>query len=154
MYQPGVHFDVKTNGGVTLTEVAVRSDRGDRVECLKILADVGGVDWNVQMDGGDGDTPIMWCLKNGKMDRFNVLLECPRVDLNVRDSSGDTMALWALKNDKLEILKQFVGRVDVAIADKNGDHSGKNSQVRRRFEKYFMIPSVISGEMSSLKYWS
>ena len=67
----------------------------------------------------------MWCLKKGKMERFNVLLECPRVDLNVRDSSGDTMALWALKNDKLEILKQFVGRVDVGITDKNGDTLAK-----------------------------
>ena len=82
----------------------------------------------------------MWCLKNGKMDRFNVLLECPRVDLNVRDSSGDTMALWALKNDKLGILKQFVGRVDVDIADKNGDTLAKIARfVEDRFQIYFLM---------------
>ena len=67
-----VDFAVKTNRGATLTEVAVTNDHGDSVECLKILASVGGVDCNVKMKRG-GDTPIMWCLKKKKIEMLNVL---------------------------------------------------------------------------------
>ena len=71
-----VDFAVKTNRGVTLTEVAVTNDHGDSVECLKILASVGGVDCNVTMKRGGEDTTIIWCPKNEKIDMLNILMDC------------------------------------------------------------------------------
>ena len=97
--QPGVDFSVKTINGTTLAEAAVTSTWGDPVECVKILADVEDLDWNVKMK--IGDTPLWYCLKKNKAEMFNVLAECPRVDLNVRDEAGDSPILWCLKNRRL-----------------------------------------------------
>ena len=112
--QPGVDLSVKTHNGTTLTEIAVQSTRGDPVECVKIMAEVAAVDWNVKMK--NGDTPIMWCLNNDKNDMFNVLLKCPRVDLN-------PAAVWAAKNDKMDILKEMIAtrRVDLNMKDAAGN---------------------------------
>ena len=97
--QPGVDFSVKTINGTTLAEAAVTSTWGDPVECVKILAGIEDVDWNVKMNSGD--TPLRYCLKKNKTEMFNVLAECPRVDLNVRDEAGDSPILWCLKNRRL-----------------------------------------------------
>ena len=112
--QPGVDSSVKTHNGTTLTEIAVQSTRGDPVECVKIMAEVAAVDWNVKMK--NGDTPIMWCLNNDKNDMFNVLLKCPRVDLN-------PAAVWAAKNDEIDILKKMIDtlRVDLNMKDAAGN---------------------------------
>ena len=45
----------------------------------------------------------MKALKEDKSEVVEILVRCPRVDLNVPDSDGDTPILWALKNDKLAI---------------------------------------------------
>ena len=54
--QPGVDFTAKTNAGESLTEVAVTStqeqEEGQSLKCVKILADVDGVDWNAEMSIG------------------------------------------------------------------------------------------------------
>ena len=91
------------------------------MKCVKILADVDGVDWNAEMS--IGDTPIMWCLKNSKKDIFKVLADCPRVDLNVKDTAGDTPAMWALKSDQFEMFNILVDypRTDLDLKDSSDD---------------------------------
>ena len=66
-------------------------------QLIRIRCPFEDVDWNVKMS--NGDTPIMHCLKVNKMEMFNILVECPRVDLNIKDNKGDSLAIWALNND-------------------------------------------------------
>ena len=46
--------------------------------------------------------------KKHKTDMFDVLVNCPRVDLDVKDKNGDTAAMWALKNNNPEALKKIL----------------------------------------------
>ena len=41
----------------------------------------------------------MWALKNNQMDMFEILVKCPRVNLDLKDASGNTIAMLAFKND-------------------------------------------------------
>ena len=70
-----------------------------------------------------GDTPLMWCAKKGVMDKFKLLLDCPRVDLNLKDKFGDTVALWALKNNKYEFVKLLASnsRLQINVLDNEGN---------------------------------
>ena len=105
--QPGVDFSVKNEIGFTLTEAAVRCTRGGGValECVKILAAVEDVDWNVKMD--NVVTPLVYCLTDPslepefKCEMLDVLAECPRVDLNLQDEAGDSPIVWCLKNRRM-----------------------------------------------------
>ena len=67
-------------GGATLGHAAVWGD----VKCVETLAAQERFDcWNVP--DRDGDTPIMKALKEDKTEIVEILLECPRVDVNVVD---------------------------------------------------------------------
>ena len=67
--------------GVTLGQVAVR---GGDLKCVETLAAQERFDcWNVP--DWRGDTPIMLALKEDKTEIVEILLECPRVDVNVVD---------------------------------------------------------------------
>ena len=117
-----IDFTVQDNDGYTAAQLAAMStfNKYD-IECLKNLVNVDAADFNVT--DSKGDTPLMWTLKNNKMDRFNVLVNCPRVDLNSKDKQGDTVALWALKNNNFDALETILTKpgVDVTIEDSNGD---------------------------------
>ena len=102
----GVDFTVKTNEGETLAEKAVTATRGTPLESVKILAEVEQFNWNVV--DKNGDSPLMITLKKNRPDMFDVLVNCPRVDLDVKDKNGDTAAMWALKNNNPEALKKIV----------------------------------------------
>ena len=79
--QPNIDYNVKTEDGDTLGHAAVR--RGD-VKSVETLAAQESFDcWNVP--NSHGDTPIMWALKEDKTEIVEILLECPRVDMNVVD---------------------------------------------------------------------
>ena len=67
------------------------------MECLKILAEAEAVDWNVKMSSGE--IPIMHCLKENKMEMFDILVKCPRVDLNIKnDGDGDEFKSGKIAN--------------------------------------------------------
>ena len=44
------------------------------------------LDWNTR--DKTGDTPLLFCLKQKKLDMSKLLLSNPRVDLDVQDSAG------------------------------------------------------------------
>ena len=73
---PGVDCSVRANDGSTLAHAAVL---GGSVECVKLLAKVEGVPWNEK--DSNGYTPLMWALRENKMDIAKVLLQCPGVDV-------------------------------------------------------------------------
>ena len=57
------------------------------LECFKLLAADARVDLNIK--NGAGDSPLMFCLKNKKVEMAKVLLLNPWVDLDTMDSSGN-----------------------------------------------------------------
>ena len=65
------------------------------VKCVESLAAQESFNcWNVP--DMRGDTPIMWALKVGKTEIVEILLRCPRVDLNCRDKEGWSLVFRAI----------------------------------------------------------
>merc|ERR1712241_1055595 len=99
--QPNIDYNVKTKDGETLGQAAVR---GGNVKCVETLAAQESFDsWNVP--DCNGDTPIMWALKEHNTEILEILLRCPRVDLDVVDA--DEKHLEEFAEDKLDLLWSF-----------------------------------------------
>ena len=76
--QPNIDYNVKTAGGITLGRLAVQ---GENVKFLETLAALEKCQcWNVP--DRRGDTPIMIALKRNMTEIVEILLRCPRVDLD------------------------------------------------------------------------
>ena len=77
-----------------------RSGGGGDVKCVETLATQERCDcWNVP--DSDGYIPIMWALKEGKIDMVEILLRCPRVDLSCKDKKGWTLLFRAVQSNDL-----------------------------------------------------
>ena len=95
--QPNIDYNVKTEDGDTLGHTAVWN--GD-LKCVETLAAQERFDcWNV-LDK-DGITPIMMALKGNLSETVEILLRCPRVDLNCRDEEGWSLVFRAIQNKEL-----------------------------------------------------
>ena len=117
---PGVDFDIKDGNELNVAQNAVMGNDNETevsLHCLKVLVANERINFNVLDE--DGNTPIMWTLKNQWMDRFNILVNCSRIDLNIQDRDGDSIALWALKNNNHGALKQLLTKpgLDVTLKD-------------------------------------
>ena len=78
MEEPDIDYSVKTEDGKTLGHAAVT---GGNEKCVETLAAQEIFDgWNVP--DNDGDTPVMMTLKGGIEYLVEILLGCPRVDLD------------------------------------------------------------------------
>lgn len=98
--QPNIDYNVKAEDGDTLAQAAVW---GGNVKCVETLAAQESFDsWNVP--NMHEDTPIMMALKEHNTEISEILLRCPRVDLDVVDA--DKKHLEELSEDKL-ILNQL-----------------------------------------------
>ena len=77
--------------------------------------------WNVP-DNNNGDTPVLMALKENKMDILQILLKCPRVDLNLKDEDGDSLIMVALKTKEIDMVKLLLKhpRVDLSTQDSQG----------------------------------
>ena len=115
-----INYDVRTKEGETLATRCVTSDHENHLKCLELLTDVVHVDWNIP--DKNGDTPILWCVKNNQIQKIKILLKCPRVDPNVKDLQGNTCALFALKNDKMEAFEMLIknNRTEINVKDTEG----------------------------------
>ena len=116
--QSNIDYNVKTSSGETLAQKAVIKGNVKSVETL--AAQEKCQCWNVP--DRDGDTPVFKALKKDKMDIFQLLLKCPRVDLNMKDKKGDSLIMVALKTDKIDVVKLMLqhSRVDLSIRDSQG----------------------------------
>ena len=83
-------FSVKTKFGETLAQLAVRKGN---VKCVETLA-AEDCSWNVP--DSDGDTPVHKALKTGKMEILEILLNSPRIDLNMKDGNGWSLVFIAI----------------------------------------------------------
>ena len=91
--QPNVDYNVKTEDGQTLAQIAV--DRPDDF-VVETFANLETFDcWNIP--DKKGNTPIMYALKNRFTKGVEILLNCPRVDLNCRDKEGWSLVFRAIQ---------------------------------------------------------
>ena len=72
--------------GRNLAQIAVESEGANSVRCLQLLSQNRRVNWNIK--NREGETPVMFCLKNNKIEMARILLSTPRVNLNTRDNQG------------------------------------------------------------------
>ena len=94
---PGIDFNVKTETGRTLARAAVR---GGVLSSVESLASQEKFDcWNIPDE--NGNTPVMKALRRGKTDIVRVLVDCPRVDLTIRDKEGWTLVMEAIAGKEL-----------------------------------------------------
>ena len=118
MKQGNVNFSVRTIIGRTLPLTAVI---GGSVRCVEILAERQDCDsWDIPEF--DGDTPLKYAIRLKKKDILQVLLNCPRVDPNVKDQDGDSPLMMAIKERKTAMARLMIKcpRVDLSARDSNG----------------------------------
>ena len=86
---PEPHLDLSVTDirGRNIAQIAVEENRGDRQRCVELLSGDRRVDWNLKI-GWDGDTPVMYCLKNNKIEMARCLINTPGVDLDTVDRDG------------------------------------------------------------------
>ena len=70
------------------------------MKCVETLAAQERFDgWNVP--DRRGDSPIMNAVEEGKTELVEILLRCPRVDLNCREGEGWSLVFRAIQRNKL-----------------------------------------------------
>ena len=119
--QPNLDYNIKTNDGQTLAQAAVNVSRGYANIVENLAAQEKFQNWNIP--DSDGNTPVLKALKNfEEMDILEILLKCPRVDLNTKDKNGDSLIMVALKTGKIDVVKQLLQhpRVDLSTRDGQG----------------------------------
>ena len=84
--EPHLDLTVTDRDGRNIAQIAVEEDRGDSQRCLELLSGDRRVDWNIK--NRNGDTPVMFCLKNNKIEKARCLINTLGVDLNTVDSEG------------------------------------------------------------------
>ena len=64
----------------------------DRQRCVELLSGDRRVDhyWNIK-NRRTGDTPVMYCLKNNKIEMARCLINTPGVDLDTVDNDGSNL---------------------------------------------------------------
>ena len=84
--EPHLDLSVTDTRGRNIAQIAVEMDGGDRQRCLKLLSGDRRVDWNIE--NSDGETPVMYCLKDNKIEMARCLINTPGVDLDTVDRDG------------------------------------------------------------------
>ena len=64
---------------------------------MELLSGDRRVDWNIK--NRDGDTPVMYCLKNNKIEMARCLINTPGVDLDTVDRDGRYLETIARERD-------------------------------------------------------
>ena len=94
---PEPHLDLNDIRGRNIAQIAVVDNLGDRQRCLKLLSGDRRVDWNIK--NRNGDTPVMYCLKNNKIEMARCLINTPGVDLDTVDGDGRYLESIARERD-------------------------------------------------------
>ena len=117
--QDNINFTLQTHrAGWTLAIAAVF---GGNITCVEILAKQENCDcWNIP--NRDGVTPLMEIIRKKKMDVLKILLNCPRVDPNLKDQYGNSPVMEAIKmkESAMAIMMIKCPRVDLETKDRNG----------------------------------
>ena len=68
--------------GRNITQLSVEDDQ----RIVELLSRDRRVNWNIK--NPDGDTPVMYCLKDNKIEMARCLINTPGVDLDTVDRDG------------------------------------------------------------------
>merc|ERR1711988_654136 len=104
---PHLDLSVTDREGRNVAQIAVEEDGGERQRCVEMLSRDRRVDWNIK--NSDGDTPVMFCLKNNKIEMARCLINTPGVDLDTVDRDGKYLETIARERDLREILSLIRG---------------------------------------------
>ena len=86
--QPNIDYNVKTEEGKTLAHcVPLPYETFANLETFDC--------WNVP--DKEGNTPVMFAVKNEGLEGVEILLRCPRVDLSCRDKEGWSLLFRAIQ---------------------------------------------------------
>ena len=102
----------------TIAHLAVM---GEIIPCVDLLAKQENCQcWNIPDQGGD--TPIMDTIRLANPDILKILLECPRVDPNMKNRDGDSPLMMAIKREEVDMTRILIKspRVDLRIKDRAG----------------------------------
>ena len=94
---------------------------GGSLRCIEILAKEENYEsWNIP--DRYGYTPLTAAIRDEKFEILKLLLNCPRVDLNQKDSKGNSPVMHAIKKEKTAVAMLMIKspRVDLRTKDKNG----------------------------------
>ena len=88
--QPYLDLTSTDRNGYNVAWLAVKGSvrSGDRLRCVELLSRDPRVDWNTRDQAGD--TPLLFCLKKNRIGLAKILLDNPRVSLDVRALTGNT----------------------------------------------------------------
>ena len=83
--EPDLDLSVTDSDGRNIAQIAVEEDVGDRQRCVELLSGDRRVDhyWNTKKSN-----PVMYCLKNYKIEMARCLINTPGVDLGTVDRDG------------------------------------------------------------------
>ena len=100
--EPHLDLTVTDYRGRNIAQIAVEEEfnyGGDRQRCLELLSRDRRMDpfWNIK--NSDGDTPVMFCLKNNKIEMARCLINTPGVDLDTVDREGRYLETIARERD-------------------------------------------------------
>ena len=84
--EPHLDLSVTDERGRNVAQIAVEENEGERQRCVEILSRDRRVNWNIK--NSDGDTPVMFCVKNNKIEMARCLINTPGVDLDTVDRDG------------------------------------------------------------------
>ena len=84
--EPHLDLSVTDSEGRNIAQIAVEENGGDRQRCVELLSGDRRVDWNIK--DRNGDTPVMYCLKNNEIEMARCLINTPGVDLDTVDRDG------------------------------------------------------------------
>jgi ankyrin repeat protein len=114
-----------------LKRVIFREDQ----KVLDLMIKSGRVDLNLTTDD-DESAPIHYAFTTGKLNAFKALVASTKTDLN-KKLSGSTVLLRAVADEKLEfvqVLVDCVGRIDLNLADENGNTPFHKAVISKNLE--------------------
>ena len=102
---PNIDFNAKNIFEETLASRCVKNDEGNDLKCLELLTSIPDVDWNIPDE--DGDTPILWCIKNKQIRKFIMLLRCSGFDFNIQKEKLEKIIYALFHHQKIDIIQHL-----------------------------------------------
>ena len=87
---------VGMNNGLTIAQIAVKSEAPGSIECLELLSRDTRVNWNITYRDNE-DAPLLYVLKNRKSEMFKIMMTVPSIDFSVLENHMDPFILDCLR---------------------------------------------------------
>ena len=113
LLNPQIDWDREDNDGkVTLHRILLFKERERKVKCLKILANIPGIDWNAHWTLKEDFIvcPMMYAAKDPNNDVMKIMADVPSINWNARlkgkfEEEHGTILHYALEQERFEFLR-------------------------------------------------